>query len=206
MKIITRAIAIKNLRKYIGKDLRVLAKKYGITTYETGKQNKGWKGLVLELLAGLQTNILKAPNGLTYELKSVSFYYVKGKLVPKETMAISMINPEELKTSSFFKSHVWAKLKTLVFCAVMWNGKNSQKAKLLAVTSLDFTKDDQLIKEIEADYEFVRTKLITQGFKALTGKDGKWIQARTKGRGHGSVSRAFYARTGLVKKIFEIAG
>jgi len=104
MKIITRAIAIENLRKYIGQDLRALALKHGITTFETGKQNKGWKGLVLERLAGLQTNVSKAPNGLTYELKSVSFHEVKGELVPKETMAITMINPEELKSHSFFES------------------------------------------------------------------------------------------------------
>src|SRR3990167_4260947 len=97
MKIISRAIAIKNFKKYIGKDLRKLALEYGITTYETGKQNKGWKGLVLERLAGLETNISKAPNGLDYEIKSVSFHCKKDKLAPKETMAIGMINPEELK-------------------------------------------------------------------------------------------------------------
>jgi len=205
MKIITRAVAINNLRKCVGQDLRKLALKHGITTYETGKQNKGWKGLVLERLAGLQTNVSKAPNGLTYELKSVAFRHVEDKLVPKETMAITMINPEELKTDTFFESHCWAKLKTLVFCAVEWDGKNSEEAKLLKVTSLDFAEDDDLIKEIKADYDLIRNKMIKQGFKALTGKDGKWIQARTKGPGHGSVSRAFYARTSLVKKIFEIA-
>ena len=205
MKIITRAIAIKNLKKYVGQDLRKLALDHGITTYETGKQNKGWKGLVLERLAGLQTNISKAPNGLTYELKSVAFRYVGKELVPKETMAITMINPAELKAHSFFESHVWAKLKTIVFCAVMWHGKNSEKAELLKVTSLDFSETDELIQEIKADYDFIRHKLITKGFKSLTGKDGKWIQARTKGAGHGSTSRAFYARTKFVKKIFEIA-
>jgi len=205
MKIITRATAIKNLKKYIGQDLRKLALEYGITTYETGKQNKGWKGLVLERLAGLKTNVSKAPNGLTYELKSVSFHEVSGKLVPKETMAITMINPKELKAHEFFESHCWAKLKTIVFCAVMWHGQNSEKAELLKVTSLDFTEDDKLIKEIKDDYDFIRNKLKTKGFSALTGADGKWIQARTKGPGHGSVSRAFYARTALVKKIFEIA-
>ena len=205
MKIITRATAIKNLKKYIGQDLRKLALEHGITTYETGKQNKGWKGLVLERLAGLQTNISKAPNGLTYELKSVAFHHVKNELMPKETMAITMINPSELKAHSFFESHVWAKLKTIVFCAVMWHGKNSEKAELLKVTSLDFSETDELIQEIKADYDFIRHKLITKGFKSLTGKDGKWIQARTKGAGHGSTSRAFYARTKFVKKIFEIA-
>jgi len=205
MKIITRATAIKNLKKYVGQDLRDLALKHGITTYETGKQNKGWKGLVLERLAGLKTNVSKAPNGLTYELKSVAFHNVKDKLVPKETMAITMINPEELKEHSFFESHCWSKLKAIVFCAVMWHGKNSEHGELVKVASLDFAEDDELILEIKADYDFIRDKLIKEGFEALTGKDGKWIQARTKGAGHGSTSRAFYARTGLVRKIFEIA-
>ena len=213
MKIITRATAIKNLKKYIGQDLRKLALEHGITTYETGKQNKGWKGLVLERLAGLQTNISKAPNGLTYELKSVAFHHVKNELMPKETMAITMINPSELKAHSFFESHVWAKLKTIVFCAVMWHGKNSEKAELLKVTSLDFSETDELIQEIKADYDFIRNKLITKGFEALTGADGQWIQARTKGVGginprtgkRRPITRAFYARTKLVKKIFETA-
>ena len=202
---ITRTVAVQNLKKHIGQDLRAIALKKGITTYETGKQNKGWKGLVLERLAGLETNVSKAPNGLNFELKSVSFRYAKDVLVPKETMAITMINPEELKRDDFFHSHCWAKLKAVVFCAVKWNGKNAKSAELLKVASLDFVKEDQLIKEIQADYEFIRNKLIKEGFDALTGVDGKWIQARTKGAGHGSESRAFYARTGLVKKIFEIA-
>ena len=205
MQIITRATAIQNLKKYVGQDLRILALENGITTYETGKQNKGWKGLVLERLAGLQTNVSKAPNGLSWELKSVSFHEMGGELVPKETMAITMINPEELKSQDFFVSHCWAKLKAIVFCAVEWDGKNAEASKLLRVTSLDFAEDDQLIQEIKADYDFIRNKLVTQGFEALTGEDGKWIQARTKGSGHGSISRAFYARTGLVKKIFEMA-
>lgn len=213
MKIVTRATAIKNLKKYIGQDLRALALQHGITTYETGKQNKGWKGLVLERLAGLQTNVSKAPNGLSYELKSVAFHYVKNDLVPKETMAITMINPAELKAHSFFESHCWAKLKTIVFCAVKWNGKNSEAAELIKVASLDFAEDDELIREIKADYDFIREKLIKHGFESLTGKDGKWIQARTKGIGginprtgkRRPITRAFYARTSLVKKIFETA-
>ncbi|PIP19225.1 MAG: hypothetical protein COT38_05810 [Candidatus Omnitrophica bacterium CG08_land_8_20_14_0_20_41_16] len=204
MKIITRATAISNLKKYIRQDLRRLALKYGVTTYETGKQNKGWKGLILERLAGLETNVSKAPNGLTYELKSVSFHYVKDKLVPKETMAITMINPGELKANSFFESHCWSKLKSIIFCAVMWYGENSEKAELLEVTSLDFSKADELILEVKADYDFIRHKLITQGFKSLTGEDGKWIQARTKGLGHGSETRAFYARPIFIKKILGI--
>jgi len=213
MKIITRTTAIKNLNKYIGQDLRRLATEQGITTFETGKQNKGWKGLVLERLAGLENNVSKAPNGLSFELKSVSFHNISKGLVPKETMAITMINQEELKKCSFFESHCWAKLKSIVFCAIAWHGKDSQTAELIKVASIDFAEDDDLIQEIKADYDFIRNKLINRGFKNLTGKDGKWIQARTKGTGginprtgkRRPITRAFYARTCLVKKIFEIA-
>ncbi len=75
---------------------------------------------------------------------------------------------------------------------------------LLKVQSFDFLENETLIQEIEADYEFIRSKLITQGFDALTGKDGKWIQARTKGAGHGSKTRAFYAKKSLIKEIIKL--
>ena len=205
MKIITRATAIKNLKKYIGQDLRKLAMEHRITTYETGKQNKGWKGHILEILAGLQTSSSKQPNGITFELKSVSFRYVKGILVPKETMAITMVNPNELKDHDFFNSHCWDKLKAIIFCAVHWHGQNVPRAELLKVFNFDLDAKDNIVLEIKQDYDLIRNKLIEHGFEALTGKDGKWIQARTKGAGHGSTSRAFYARTGLVKVIFDSA-
>jgi len=200
---ITKIVAIKNLSKYIGKDLSKLAKQFGITTYIKGKQNKGWKGLTLERLAGLSTNNSPAPNGLGFELKSTAYIYKDGIYKPKETMAITMINPAKLKQDSFYKSHCWEKLKSIVFCAVSWYGQHNEKSELLKVTSFDFLEEKKLIDEIEADYDFIRDKLITKGFSSLTGKDGKWIQARTKGPGHGSISRAFYARKNLLNEIFR---
>jgi DNA mismatch repair protein MutH len=71
---VTRIIAIQNLEKFIGQDLSELAKQYKITTYIDGKQNKGWKGLTLEWLAGLSNDNKQAPNGLGFELKSTAFY------------------------------------------------------------------------------------------------------------------------------------
>lgn len=201
---VTRVIAIKNLEKYIGQDLSELAKHHGVTTYLDGKQNKGWKGLTLEWLAGLSNDNKQAPNGLGFELKSTAFYQVKGEWRPKETFAITMINQKNLLETSFFKSHCWEKLKSLVYCAVSWNGKHNEKSELLQVQSFDFIESNTLIQEIEADYEFIRNKLKTQGFQSLTGKDGKWIQARTKGAGHGSTSRAFYARKELIKEIIKL--
>ena len=201
---ITRVIAIENLREHIGSDLSAHAQRFGIVAYKGGKQNKGWKGLTLERLAGLNSSNERAPNGLDFELKSTAFHLVGHTWEPKETFAITMLNQNDLVTTSFFSSHCWEKLKSLIYCAVSWHGKNAQRSELLKVESFDFLKSDTLIKEIEADYEFIRRKLINEGYSALTGGDGKWIQARTKGPGHGSISRAFYARKGLIKKIINL--
>ena len=60
-------------------------------------------------------------------------------------------------------------------------------------------------------YDIICEKMIKKDFSALTGKDGKWIQARTKGTGginpktnkRRPITRAYYARKALVAKIFE---
>jgi hypothetical protein len=71
-------------------------------------------------LAEFDTNTSKSPNGLNVKLQSVSFY---GKLIPKEIMAITMINQKELIESDFYNSHCWSKLKSIVFCALKWSVK-----------------------------------------------------------------------------------
>jgi len=203
MNLITKQEALSNLKRYINEDLFELAKQFNITTFIDNKQNKGWKGLLLERLAGLDNNSIKATNGEDYEFKSVTFYYVKKKLVPKETMAITMINPIEFINTPFFESPCWHKLKSIIFCAVSWHGKHVPKSHLLKVAEIDLLEDSKLIQEVKSDYEFIRNKLISNGFSSLTGKDGKWIQARTKGSGHGSISRAFYARKSFIEEILN---
>ncbi len=116
---VTRAIAIINLKKYIGQDLSELAKQFGITTFKDGKQNKGWKGLTLEHLAGISSSNKQAPNGLGFELKSTAFYKIKGEWRPKETFAITMINPQNLIETPFFQSDCWEKLKSLFLCCFL---------------------------------------------------------------------------------------
>ncbi|MDI9857971.1 MutH/Sau3AI family endonuclease [Flectobacillus roseus] len=201
---VTRIVAINNLRRFIGTDLSEIAPDYGISPFSNGKQNKGWKGLTLERLAGLSNSNKQAPNGLGFELKSTSFRLVNDVWKPKETCAITMINPMSLTGTSFFESHCWEKMKSLIFCAVSWNGSQNCSSVLLEVQSFDFLEDSTLLAEIKEDYDTIRNKCITSGFNSLTGKDGKWIQARTKGSGHGSTSRAFYARKQLIEEIINL--
>jgi len=57
-------------------------------------------------------------------------------------------------------------------------------------------RDKAVFNQVKADYETVRRMLkeFPDGFLRLSGRMGVYIQPRTKGAGHGSVSRAFYAR------------
>lgn len=209
---LTRLMAIENLKKYIGQDLLQYAKEFWITVYKDWKQNKWWKWQVLEKLAGLENNNKKAPNGLWFELKSVSFKKVNGKYKAKETMAITMINQKELLETPFLKSHCREKLKSIIICAVHWERTHQSSSVLLDVTSLDFQDDDDLIKEIQEDYEYIREKLKTQWFLSLTGRDWKRIQARTKWPwgvnkntwNRNPITRAFYARVQFLDFIFTI--
>ena len=63
------------------------------------------------------------------------------------------------------------------------------------------TLHEQILEQIRKDYEETRNTIIEKGFDALSGKMGVYIQPRTKGAGHGSKSRCFYARTSFLKKV-----
>lgn len=96
--------AILKLKELIGQDLRPLASKFGVTVFIDEKQhkgrNKGWAGQVLERYIGLRASNVQAPNGGHWELKMVSLKKLRsGEIVPKETMQITMINPEQVKNT-----------------------------------------------------------------------------------------------------------
>ncbi len=78
-----------------------------------------------------------------------------------------------------------------------------RSAILYAVAQFDLDNPD-LYSQVKADYDLVRYTLRTTGYSALTGKMGILVQPRTKGPGHGSISRAFYARTQFVSRILGL--
>ncbi|MDI6816746.1 MAG: hypothetical protein QME41_06100 [Actinomycetota bacterium] len=73
-----------------------------------------------------------------------------------------------------------------------------------SVVGLDL--NDDLYTIVKKDYDLVRDTLLdpSQGFDALTGHMGYYIQPRTKGAGHGSTSRAFYARKRFLREFIKI--
>ena len=187
-----------------GKDLRALADKHGITVWKEGHINKGWAGHAIERYLGLPLSSAQAPNFGSWELKLVPLKHLRtGEVVVKETMAITMIDPVNVAEKTFEESHLIAKLKKAVVCARMFESKQETSSLLVKVTTFDLD-DPALYAQIKADYDLVRDAIRTRGFESLTGKMGVLVQPRTKGPGHGSRSRAFYARKALVTHILAL--
>lgn len=210
---LTRDEAIQKLQLLIGTDLRQLAINYGITVFKNeGGFNKGWVGHVVEHFLGLPPNSLQNPDFGDWELKTVSLKLRKDNSIGfKETMAITMINPQDVATKPFEESHLYNKIRRMVVCGRLFVDRQETSTKLIQVEAFDFddNEDQELIRQIKNDYEDVRTILNTanspqEGFLTLSGKMGIYIQPRTKGRGHGSISRAFYMRPNALKKLLKL--
>ncbi len=200
-----RKEAIERLQELIGKELHGLASKFGVTVYRNNRVNKGWAGHVFERFLGLPINSAQSPNFGSWELKSIPLKYLKsGELTFKETMAVTMIDPVNVCQKKFQDSHLLAKLKKAVVVARTVGDTVDDPSYIHSIVEFDL--NGELYKAVKTDYDLVRNVLLDpeQGFESLTGKMGVYIQPRTKGAGHGSTSRAFYARPKFLKEFIKI--
>ena len=196
-----RLDAIAKLRTLVGTDLRPLADTHQVTVWKGEKKNKGWAGHTIERFLGLPINSAQSPNFGSWELKQVQLVAKRdGTLRVKETMAITMIDPVNVAAKAFEESHLLAKLRKIVVVARIFDCQEETCSFLHSVAEFDLG-DTEVYHQVKADYDLVRKTIIENGFPALSGKMGILVQPRTKGPGHGSVSRAFYARTPFVARI-----
>lgn len=197
--------AIKRLKSLEGKILQELAKEHQVTIYRDGKVNKGWAGHVFERFLEIPINSAQSPNFGSWELKSIPIKKLKnGQLQFKETMAITMIDPVNVCQKSFEDSHLLSKLKKAVIVARIVGQNVDLPSKIHSVTALDLS--GEIYEAVKQDYDLVRRTLLDPelGFDALTGKMGRYIQPRTKGAGHGSKTRAFYARPSFFRLFIKL--
>jgi hypothetical protein len=126
-----------------------------------------------------------------------------GQLQVKETMAITRIDSYNVAQTPFEQSHLLAKLRKAVVCARVFESQTDDRSLLVRVSTFDLN-DPKILEQVREDYELVRSAVRANGFESLTGAMGVLVQPRTKGAGHGSTSRAFYARTGFVARILGL--
>jgi len=203
---LSRAEARARLDELVGRDLRALAALYGVTFERAGQRNKGWAGQVVERFLGMAPDARQRPDFGDWELKVVPLVErMDGRLVPRETMAVTMFDDADLQSLEFEDSHLLAKLRCLVVVARLYIGPAESRSVVLGHAAFDLG-DAALVADIRADYEEIRWVARTHGLAALTGHIGRFIQPRPKGEGHGRGGHGFYARKALVARMLGLSG
>jgi len=159
-------------------------------------RNKGLPGLFIEDLVGIPhtPNCLDCVDG---ELKLFPLKRLKnGTLTPKETIAVTMIQPESLRTTPFTASNVFRKLNRCLYVPYL---RDEESIVLYTPFLMDLGKNAEIQTILDADYNEIATAYTTQNI--MTGSIGRYLQTRTKGAGHGSTSRAFYLRPLFIKEF-----
>ena len=159
--------------------------------------NKGLPGVFLEQLLGIPQSsaCLDCADG---ELKMFPVKRLKnGTIVPKETIAITMLSPDDLRAHSFSESKCCRKMGRMLLVPYERTGDEIRYMPPIIIDLSD-PAYAELYKILEEDYETIRRQFIETG--VLESKTGKLLQNRTKGAGHGSTSRAFYLRPEYAKK------
>ncbi len=198
---VDKGVALEKLQALVGRDLRQIADEHRVTVWDNGKMNKGWAGHAVERYLGLPLNSSQNPNLGSWELKVAPLALsANGAFVVKETMAITMLDPQEVLAKPFAQSHLFTKLRKIIAVARTREDAAESRSVCKSVHAFDL-EETALYDQVAEDYETIRRVIETQGFDALTGSIGALVQPRTKGAGHGSKSRAFYARKEFVEYI-----
>ena len=196
-----RTAAFERLRMLVGQDLRRLADQCDVTVWEKREVEQRVGGHTIERYLGLPINSSRSPNLGTWELKVVPLIERSdGRYAVKETMAITMLDPYEVRGKTFEESHLFTKLRKIIAVSRIRADGDESSSICKNVHAFDLA-ETVLYDKVAQDYETIRRTIHESGVHALTGRLGDYILPRTKGPGHGSTSRAFYARKGDVAYI-----
>lgn len=159
-------------------------------------KNKGAAGLLFEQLAGIPTSsaCLDCIDGevKVYPLKILK----RGEIVPKETVAITMMTPEDLETVSWDESRCRKKINNVLFVGYLRDGDNIIIKHVFQMNEISQPALYQIFKN---DYESIQNIWIKN--KTISAKTGTLMQSRTKGPGGVKKTRAFYFRPALIKRF-----
>ena len=165
--------------------------------------NKGRPGLFLEELLGIP----HTPNCLDCSDGELKMFPVKkqaktGALVPKESIAVTMLSTDALRDCDFLSSKCCTKMSRMLLVPYFRTADTIRfmNPQIIDRTDTTFT---ELYSLLEADYSAIRKLYLEAGI--LQSTTGVLLQNRTKGAGHGSTSRAFYLRPEFMKRYVPLS-
>lgn len=166
----------------------------GQTFHLPKTSNKGATGFLCEKMTGIPTSSasLDCQDG---EVKTFPVKKLKnGQFVAKETVAITMLNKDDLISSDCFtKSRCYKKMNRMLMVPYLREGDSIE---FLPPQFVELEKHEEL-PTIQADYDAIRKGFVESG--TLSSSTGKLLQNRTKGPKN-STSRAFYLKKEFVNK------
>jgi len=164
--------------------------------------NKGLPGTFLEGLLGIPhtPNCLDCSDG---ELKTFPVKKLRrgGTFVPKETIAVTMLSREALQADDFNSSRCCRKMSKMLVVPYYRTG-DTIRFMTPKIISRECSEFAELYRILENDYNQIRTDYTNRG--DLDPRTGTLLQNRTKGRGHGSTTRAFYLRKEFVSRYVPL--
>jgi hypothetical protein len=167
-------------------------------------ENKGSPGQLLERIVGIP-NSSDPLDCIDGELKSFEVKKNRnGTFLPKETIACTMINNNELTTQCFAESKCYKKLSKVLYVPHYRNGDYITFMKPTLI-DINVEKYKTLKTHFEADYNVIRDYYLTNATLDNSSSISKYIQNRTKGRGgNAPKTRAFYLKTGFIKDFIPL--
>ena len=161
--------------------------------------NKGKPGQYLEHLTGIPTSS-ECLDCLDGEVKAFPLKKLKnGKFTPKETIAVTMINNEHLKSADFDSSRCSKKIAKILYVPYY---REDDIIVYMQPTVIDLTniQNKHIRDKLEEDYNTIRNYLVENGTLDGSSGLGTYMQNRTKGAGKDAPkTRAFYFRSTFIK-------
>lgn len=150
-------------------------------------KNKGSVGHLLEEKLGIPKSsaCLDCEDG---EIKVFPLKRLKnGKLVAKESVAVTMLSTTSLEKDDFCSSKCYQKMKRMLMVPYL---RDDTTILFYSPTLIELKED--ILSAIQADYDAIREDLVV--VKKLQSRTGVYLQNRTKGPGGDIKTRAYYLR------------
>jgi len=163
--------------------------------------NKGKPGIFLEELTGIpkSSDCLDCLDG---EVKVFPLKKLKnGDIVPKESIAVTMLSKESLEKDIFVESRCFKKLEKTLY--VPYLRTNDQIIYMKpSIIDLSLEKYKSVFEILKNDYDDISQYYLESDTLDNSSKIGVYLQNRTKGAGKDAPkTRAFYLRPKFMKDL-----